>query len=78
MIFGDFEIHVLSDGEMLLDGGAMFGVIPRVMWEKKMPPDSKNRIRLGLNPLLVKTDSKIILIDTWWNASLWYGYVGLW
>jgi len=64
MEFGEFEIFILSDGEMRLDGGAMFGVVPKVLWEKKAPADEKNRIRLGLNSLLIKTGRKNILIDT--------------
>jgi glyoxylase-like metal-dependent hydrolase (beta-lactamase superfamily II) len=64
MKFGDFEIFVISDGEMKLDGGAMFGVVPKVLWQKLSPPDPDNRIRLGLNLLLIKTGSKNILIDT--------------
>src|SRR5271165_3818834 len=50
---GDLEFHVLSDGHVLLDGGAMFGVIPKPMWEKKMPPDARNRITLSMNCLLI-------------------------
>jgi hypothetical protein len=39
MEFGRFEIHPVSDGFFRLDGGAMFGIVPRVLWEKKNPPD---------------------------------------
>jgi hypothetical protein len=38
---GDIRVHILSDGRFALDGGAMFGVVPRVMWERTNPPDSK-------------------------------------
>ena len=41
---GDFKLHVLSDGLFKLDGGAMFGIIPRPLWEKVSPPDSANRV----------------------------------
>jgi len=61
---GDIEFHVLSDGHILLDGGAMFGVIPRPLWEKKMPPDARNRITLGLNCLLIHAAGKRILVET--------------
>ncbi len=55
----------LRAGASLIDiGGAMFGVIPKVMWEKQMPSDPKNRIRLGLNSLLIKVNGKNILVDT--------------
>ncbi len=60
----DFELTVLSDGEYLLDGGAYFGIIPRLLWEKKAPPDEKNRVRAGLNSLLVRTGTHTVLIET--------------
>lgn len=64
MKFGNFELFVLSDGVFHLDGGAMFGVVPKVLWEKLNPPDASNRIRLGLNCLLIKTARENILVDT--------------
>lgn len=64
MRWGGFEIDLVSDGTFWLDGGAMFGVVPRVFWEKKSPPDEKNRIKLGLNCLLVRGNGKSVLIDT--------------
>lgn len=64
MKLGELEIFVLSDGLFRLDGGAMFGVVPRVLWEKMDPPDEKNRILMGLNCLLVVRGSEKILIDT--------------
>ncbi|HSK75793.1 MAG TPA: MBL fold metallo-hydrolase [Thermoanaerobaculia bacterium] len=64
MELGDLELTLVSDGEFRLDGGAMFGVVPRVMWEKASPPDEKNRIRMGTNCLLVKRGSDLLLIDT--------------
>lgn len=70
MKWGDFEIHVLSAGTMRLDGGAMFGVVPRVMWEKVAPPDERNRIRLGLNCLLVRSSAGNLLIDTGCGSKL--------
>lgn len=60
---GDVEIHVLSDGFFGLDGGAMFGIVPRVVWEKKMVPDACHRVRLSINPLLVRAGGKNILVD---------------
>jgi len=62
--FGKFDVDIVSDGNFWLDGGAMFGVVPRILWEKKTTPDDKNRIRLGLNCLLVGTGSHKVLIDT--------------
>jgi glyoxylase-like metal-dependent hydrolase (beta-lactamase superfamily II) len=61
---GDYDLQLISDGNFWLDGGAMFGVVPRPMWEKKTTPDEKNRICLGLNCLLVRTGRHNILIDT--------------
>lgn len=61
---GDIRIHVLTDGTFALDGGAMFGVVPRVIWEKAHVPDEKNRITLGLNIALVETAGQRILVDT--------------
>lgn len=64
MKLGRFEIYPLLDGYFRLDGGAMFGVVPRVLWEKTDPPDDQNRILLALGALLVKAHGKHILIDT--------------
>ncbi len=64
MKWGQFELHLISDGSVWLDGGAMFGVVPKSLWEKKTSPDEKNRIRLGLNCLLIRTAEKTLLIDT--------------
>jgi glyoxylase-like metal-dependent hydrolase (beta-lactamase superfamily II) len=64
MKLGDFEIHALSDGSFALDGGQMFGVVPKPLWEKKTPADRHNRIRLGLNCLLVRTGRENVLIET--------------
>ncbi|MBI2951034.1 MBL fold metallo-hydrolase [bacterium] len=64
MKFGDFELFVVSDGAFRLDGGAMFGTIPRVLWEKLHPADDRNRILLGLNCLLIRTPTETILVDT--------------
>jgi glyoxylase-like metal-dependent hydrolase (beta-lactamase superfamily II) len=61
---GDFELTVVSDGTYFLDGGAFFGVVPKTMWSKKVAPDEKNRVRAGLNSLLVRTGTKNILIET--------------
>lgn len=61
---GKFECIPLSDGKFWLDGGAMFGVVPKVFWQKTNPSDDKNRILLGLHPLLIKHPDVNILIDT--------------
>ncbi|HEX6466331.1 MAG TPA: MBL fold metallo-hydrolase [Terriglobales bacterium] len=65
IVFGDFELTILSDGTYLLDGGAMFGVVPKPMWEKKIKADQQNRIVCGTNSVLVRTASgKTVLIET--------------
>jgi glyoxylase-like metal-dependent hydrolase (beta-lactamase superfamily II) len=67
---GDLEFHVLLDGYVSLDGGAMFGVIPKTMWEKKIPSDGRNRIQLAMNCLLVHAGGKRILVETGIGAKM--------
>jgi len=64
MKLGKIEIYPVTDGRFRLDGGAMFGVVPKVLWEKCCPADEKNRIQLGLNCLLIRAHGKNILVDT--------------
>jgi glyoxylase-like metal-dependent hydrolase (beta-lactamase superfamily II) len=64
MHLGDIEVLFLDGGRFGLDGGAMFGVVPKVLWEKKSPPDENNRIRMRANSLLVRAHRKNILIET--------------
>ncbi len=64
MHLGDSEVLFLDGGRFGLDGGAMFGVVPKVLWEKKSPPDENNRIRMRANSLLVRAHRKNILIET--------------
>ena len=61
---GDFELTILSDGNYQIDGGAMFGIIPKVMWEKRIAADELNRIPMGLNSLLIRTGRENVLIET--------------
>ena len=61
MPFGDVELISLSDGFFALDGGAMFGVVPRTLWEKKLPPDDKHRIPLGMRPLVVRGEQTVLI-----------------
>ena len=61
---GDFELTVLSDGMYFLDGGAMFGVVPKPLWEKRAPADDRNRILLGLNTVVVRTGRHTVAIET--------------
>ena len=61
---GDFELTVLTDGSYYLDGGAMFGVIPKPLWEKRAPADEKNRILLGTNTVVVRDGKHTVVIET--------------
>ncbi|MGQ0813701.1 MAG: MBL fold metallo-hydrolase [Gemmatimonadota bacterium] len=60
---GAFRLHVLEGGGQRLDGGAMFGVVPKPLWEKRIPADARNRIPLALRCLLVETRDALVLID---------------
>jgi len=64
MKFGDYRVEVVSDSEFRLDGGAMFGVVPRNLWARACPPDDQNRIRMNMNCLFIEGHSERILIDT--------------
>ena len=64
MRLGRFELRVLNDGEFRLDGGAMFGVVPKVLWQGLKEPDDNNRIRMTTNCLLVEAGDDLVLIDT--------------
>ncbi|MSQ11820.1 MAG: MBL fold metallo-hydrolase [Dehalococcoidia bacterium] len=64
MKLGRMEIHVISDGSWRLDGGGVFGQVPKVLWQEVAKPDGRNRVRLGLNCLLVRTPNGNVLIDT--------------
>ncbi len=61
--FGDLQLTALYDGPFRLDGGAMFGVVPRPLWEKLAPPDERNRIQLAMRPLLVEASWGRMIID---------------
>ena len=59
---GDFELSIFSDGTYPLDGGAFFGVIPKIMWSRKLEADDKNRVTSGLNSLLIRTGKQNVLV----------------
>ena len=61
---GEFELILCSDGTYLLDGGAMFGVVPKTLWQKRMRADEQNRIQLGLNTTVVRTGKHTVVIET--------------
>jgi glyoxylase-like metal-dependent hydrolase (beta-lactamase superfamily II) len=64
MQFGDYRVEIVPDTEFWLDGGAMFGVVPRELWSRVCPPDDRNRIRMNMNCLFIETESERILIET--------------
>jgi len=61
---GPYELHAVPCGDFALDGGAMFGVVPRPLWEKTNPADASNRISLGMRLLLIKGPDRTFLVDT--------------
>jgi glyoxylase-like metal-dependent hydrolase (beta-lactamase superfamily II) len=67
---GHFQITGLRDGLFSLDGGAMFGVVPKTLWARRFPADGQNRITLGLNSFLIKTPDTLILVETGIGAGL--------
>ena len=64
LTLGDFEISVFSDGTYPLDGGAFFGVIPKIMWSRKVQADDRNYVTTGLNSLLIRTGKHTVLVET--------------
>ncbi len=61
---GSFELTICSDGTYRLDGGAMFGVVPKPLWSQRTPADASNRILLGLNTVIVRTGRDVVVIET--------------
>ena len=64
MQIGDYSFEVIQDAEFRLDGGAMFGVVPRQLWSQVCPPDDENRIRMNMNCVFIDTGAEKILIET--------------
>jgi glyoxylase-like metal-dependent hydrolase (beta-lactamase superfamily II) len=64
LTLGDFELSIFSDGTYPLDGGAFFGVVPKVMWSRKVAADEKNYVQAGLNSLLIQTANQTVLVET--------------
>ena len=59
---GEYELHPVPTGEFGLDGGAMFGTVPKVLWEKSNPADDKNRIRMEARGLLLTGKKNILIV----------------
>jgi glyoxylase-like metal-dependent hydrolase (beta-lactamase superfamily II) len=74
MNIGKYKLKILTSGFFRLDGGAMFGIIPKVLWQKTNPPDDANRIKLSTRHLLLESSGKKIIIDagmgTKWDEKL--------
>jgi glyoxylase-like metal-dependent hydrolase (beta-lactamase superfamily II) len=64
LTLGGFELTAFSDGTYPLDGGAFFGVIPKIMWSRKVAADEKNYVTSGLNSLLIRTGRQTVLVET--------------
>ena len=64
MRFGRFQIDIFSDGTFKLDGGAMFGVVPKVFWEKQKTPDALNRIEMDMNCVLIRDADHVVIVET--------------
>ena len=64
MQFGDYRVEVVPGGEFRLDGGAMFGVVPRALWQRVAPPDELNRVTLNANCLFVEGAGERVLVET--------------
>jgi glyoxylase-like metal-dependent hydrolase (beta-lactamase superfamily II) len=61
---GSWTMHAIQAGGQMLDGGAMFGVVPKPLWERRIPADARNRIPMGMRCLLIEHDAGLILVDT--------------
>jgi len=61
---GDFELTAVSDGLYPLDGGGLFGVVPKSLWERKLKADDRNLVTVGLNSVIVRTGKHTVLIET--------------
>ncbi|MEM8931991.1 MAG: MBL fold metallo-hydrolase [Acidobacteriota bacterium] len=61
---GPFRVRHVTDGGFRLDGGAMFGVVPKTLWERRKPADDRNRIRMATNCLLIEHGDDLVLVDT--------------
>lgn len=64
VLLGDVELTIVSDGRFWLDGGAHFGIVPRVLWEPLITPDELHRVPMSLNCLLIESAGRRILVDT--------------
>ena len=64
MRIGRFDVRIFSDGIFRLDGGAMFGIVPKVLWDKQKPADERNRVAMDMNCLLIRDADHVVLVET--------------
>ncbi len=64
MRIGRFDVEIFSDGKFKLDGGAMFGIVPKVLWEKRKPADERNRVEMDMNCLLIRDGDHVVVVET--------------
>lgn len=70
MRVGKVEIFPVSDGSAWVDGGSMYGLVPRVLWERVTPPDGLNRVPMALTCLVIRSCGKTVLVDTGYGSKL--------
>lgn len=70
MHLGNISLHLVSDGTYWEDGGGLFGLVPKALWQEVMPPDERNRLPFELRCLLIETGSQRILVDTGYGDKL--------
>ena len=78
MRFGRFEVHLFSAGVFKQDGGLMFGVVPKVVWERALKPDDRNRVTVPMNCLLVRDDRNVVLLETGAGDKLEAKWLDVW
>jgi glyoxylase-like metal-dependent hydrolase (beta-lactamase superfamily II) len=72
------DVHLVSDGLCRMDGGTMFGVVPKVVWERAIAPDARNTIPMALNCLVVRDGDTMIVVDTGFGSKLGAKERGFW
>jgi glyoxylase-like metal-dependent hydrolase (beta-lactamase superfamily II) len=64
LTIGRLRVHTIQAGGQKLDGGAMFGIVPKPLWERRIVPDERNRIQLGMRCLVIEHESGVVVVDT--------------
>src|SRR5205823_10915430 len=70
MRFGRFQIDIFSDGTFKIDGGAMFGVVPKVRWSRQKAADEQNRVTMDMNCVLIRDADHVVLVETGAGSKL--------